>query len=74
MTLILDMASGTEYLGEELSSPKQRPAQTAQPATAKHSECAQLRLEMVQVGACEQRPAAVSPGLDLEALIQSLED
>ncbi len=73
MTLILDMASGTEYLGEELSSPKQRTAQTAQPATVKHSECAQLRLEMVQVSACEQRPA-VSPGLDLEALIQSIED
>ena len=74
MTLILDMASGTEYLGEELSSPKQRPAQTAQPVTRKPSECLQLQLEMVEVGACEQRPAAIPPGLDIAKLIHSIED
>ena len=71
MTFILDMASGTEYLGEELGCPTQR---SAQPATDTHCEYPQLQLEMVTASTCEQRSADLSPGLDIEALIQSLDD
>jgi|GEM_PF-3244174 len=75
MTTIYDMASGTEYLGEELSCPQTvvvRAPAAPQSRIADHYRVAELQL-------VEAAPAAATvplypAGLDMSRLIDKLED
>lgn len=74
MTTIYDMASGTEYLGEELSSPK--PFVVRKPAAPQIGDGYQveLRLEMPESAPAEVTAPTYPAGLNLKALIDTLED
>ena len=75
MTLILDMASGTEYQGEELEIQSSRHSRAAGPEnTQDMSHQLQLRLETV--AAAQQTPDAYEQlaGIDLDAMIRAIED
>ncbi len=73
MTLILDMATGEEYRGEELSCP--RAVITAPTMTGSlHEPAQQLQLAKVEVTPAQQRSSIDMTGIDIETLIQSIED
>ena len=74
MAFIMEMASGMEYLGEELSCPHPESRQAVHTADMDNNEQhAQLQLAMVEVTA-EPVQSIDLAGVDLAALIQAIED
>ena len=75
MTLILDMATGEEYQGLELSCPR---AVITAPTRADSSQQPalqlQLQLAMVEATPTQQRSSIDMAGIDIDTLIQSIED
>ena len=72
MTLILDMASGTEYQGEELSCPN-RPADKVTPAN--EYEHTQLQLAVVETSSQSEQtrqPESFFAGIDIESLLKDI--
>ena len=75
MTLILDMTTGEEYQGEEMSCPR---AAISAPARmdrlhepAQHLE---LQLATVEVTPSQRKHCFDMAGIDIEALIDSIKD
>lgn len=74
MTFIIDMASGTEYRGEEMHCESGATGITS-PCVLHHlAEKLDLRLETVEAGAPRGATTGLPAGLQIDALIQSLED
>ena len=73
MTLILDMATGEEYQGLELSCPR---AVITAPTRADSSQqpALQLQLATVEATPTQQRSSIDMAGIDIDTLIQSIED
>ena len=73
MTLILDMATGEEYQGLELSCPR---AVITTPARADRLQepALQLQLATVEATPTQQRSSIDMAGIDIDTLIQSIED
>ena len=75
MTFIIDMASGTEDLGDELGCISQTDLETPRHAPAMTQEpMPQLQLEMIDSTVTQETPADRLAGLDLDRLIRSIED
>ena len=74
MRFILEMASGTEYLGDDLSHECKAVAKKSQAEPAQDVQFPQLQLATVQATASAHKAASTLPALDIEALIQGLED
>ncbi len=76
MTYIYEMASGTEYLGEEFSCPKQAAAVTTPPAShpARNEHQVELRLALVETLPCRHTHSDFHPGLNLDSLLSTVED
>ena len=75
MTYIYEMASGTEYLGEEFSCPKQTADMTtpvSHPARGEY--CAELRLALVETRPSGSNPSGFPAGLNLNELFGTSED
>ena len=73
MTFIIDMASGTEYQGEEMRCKPRAAAATRQVTLAPHEQL-DLRLETVEASATARDSSRLPEGMQIDALIQSLED
>ena len=73
MTLILDMASGDEYQGEELSCPS-AVITTPTRAYSLRELAPQLQLATVEATPSQQKFAYDMAGMDIAKLIQSIED
>ncbi len=74
MAFILDMESGTEYLGEELSCPHPESRQAVHTAHIDDSvQHAQLQLAMVEATS-EPAQSIDLAGIDLATLIKAIED
>jgi hypothetical protein len=75
MTYIYEMASGTEYLGEEFSCPKQTAAM-ATPAShpARGEYQVELRLALVETQPSRCVPSGFHAGLNLNDLFSTIED
>ncbi|HHJ16306.1 MAG TPA: hypothetical protein ENJ80_06370 [Gammaproteobacteria bacterium] len=74
MAFIIEMASGMEYLGEELSCPCPESRQAVDTiAMDNNMQAAQLQLAMVETTA-EPAPHIDLAGIDLAALIKAVED
>ncbi|HHH44640.1 MAG TPA: hypothetical protein ENK49_10930 [Gammaproteobacteria bacterium] len=73
MTRILDMASGAEYRGEELSFPR---AEVSTPAghSADLERQSQLQLATLEIAPSRQPASIDMAGLDIEKLLQSIQD
>jgi len=75
MTLILDMTTGEEYQGEEMSCPR---AAISAPAGADRlhepAQHLELQLAIVEVALSQQKHSFDMAGMDIEALLQSIED
>ena len=75
MTLILDMASGEEYRGEELSCPR---AVITTPGRADSLQApaqqVQLQLATVEATPSQQKSSIDMAGMDIAKLIQAIED
>jgi len=75
MTLILDMASGEEYRGEELSCPR---AVITTPGRAdslqEPAQQVQLQLATVEATHPQQKSSIDMVGMDIAKLIQAIED
>lgn len=72
MTFILDMASGTEYQGEEeLSCPNHQAVKVTQA-----TDCAypQLQLAVVEATPHVKQPDSILAGLDIDTLIKDIEN
>ena len=71
MTFILDMASGTEYQGEELNCPNHQAVKVTQA-----TDCAypQLQLAVVETSQHVKQPDSIVAGLDIGALIKTIEN
>ena len=74
MTFILDMSSGKEYLGEELSCPFQSDGKILQPDAARNAGYPALKLAKVESSDSEKRPALILPGVAIDSLLESIED
>jgi len=75
MTLILDMATGEEYPGEEMSCPRaaiSTPARTDR--SQEPSQHAELQLAMVEVTPIQQKRSFDMAGVDIESLLASIDD
>jgi hypothetical protein len=73
MTLILDMATGEEYQGLELSCP--RAVITAPTgADSLQQPALQLQLAPVEATPTQQKFSIDMAGIDIDTLIQSIED
>ena len=70
MTFILDMASGMEYQGDELSCPNNDAVEVT-PDTAR--EYPQLQLAVMEATPYEQHGDSIFAGLDIETLIKNIE-
>ena len=74
MGFILDMASGTEYLGEELSCPHPESQQAVHTAHLDYSmQHAQLQLATFEATS-EPAQSIDLAGIDLAALIKAIDD
>jgi hypothetical protein len=73
MTFILDMASGTEYQGDQLSCAPDRSTHSTGPSSTRDHHEVQLRLE-ISGADCSQHPAPSLAGLDIAAMIRAIED
>ena len=75
MTLILNMASGEEYRGEELSCPR---AVITTPGRAGNlqdpTQQVQLQLATVEATPYQQKSSIDMTGIDIAKLIQAIED
>jgi len=75
MTLILDMTTGEEYQGEEMSCPR---ATISAPAEVDRlqepAQHLQLQLATIEVAPSQQKRCFDMAGVDIEALIQSIKD
>ena len=69
MTFIIDMASGKEYLGEELSCPNDSKAKVT---PAMEYEYPQLQLAVAETPRQDKPAASILTGLDIEALIKDI--
>ncbi|MEN8763079.1 MAG: hypothetical protein ABF290_11655 [Thiogranum sp.] len=74
MAFMLDMASGTEYPGEELDCPNQRTEKTQLPDAARDDDCPQLQLATIEATASVTQPASALPGLAIDSLLKSIEE
>jgi len=74
MTFIIDMSSGKEYPGEELSCPNQGTEKTRQPDADSDDGYPTLQLATVEATASEKQPASPLPGLGIDSLLKSIED
>jgi hypothetical protein len=73
MTYILDMAGGTEYQGEELSS--SYPPETRKHVTAPGHPEHQVELRLAEVELKHSPDCSINPAsVDLRALISAIED
>ena len=75
MTYIYEMASGTEYLGEEFSCPKQPAAMTtpvSHPARGEHQ--VELRLALVETLTSRRAHSGYHPSLNLDDIFSAIED
>jgi hypothetical protein len=73
MTLILDMATGEEYPGEELSCPS-AVITTPTRVNSLQEPALQLRLAEVEATPTQPKSSIDMAGMDIETLIQSIED
>ena len=73
MTFILDMSSGKEYPGEELSCPNRATEKIRQPEVARETGDPALQLVTIEATDSEKQPAGVFPGSALDALLKSIE-
>jgi hypothetical protein len=75
MTYIYEMASGTEYLGEELSCPKRAAAMTTPVLhPARDESRVELRLALVDALPSRSALSDFPVGLDLDDLFNAIED
>ena len=74
ITFILDMASGTEHLGGELSCGSKTVEKAPSHAPAIDERLPQLQLAMVEATEPYETRSAALAGLDLKTLIRSIED
>jgi hypothetical protein len=75
MAYIFEMASGAEYLGDELRVPRQSPASRTPPSpTHRQDHQVQLRLASIDMAAPQERAADFSAEMDLGTLIGHLTD
>ena len=75
MTYIFDMASGTEYQGEDTLRPQPTTAPgSAAPTGRDDTHCqVELRLAQVETESFAKRESIVPAGMDLRALIDALD-
>jgi len=75
MTFILDMASGEEYQGKELSCPgTTNPAPTRTDRSQELAQHVELQLAIVEVTPSQQRISFDMGGIDIKTLLESIED
>lgn len=75
MTYIYEMASGTEYLGDELSCPKyaaDMATPMSNPASAQYQ--VELRLVPVETFTSRSAPSGFPAGLNLNELLDTIND
>lgn len=74
MTIIYDMASGTQSPGDELSFSKPNAVRTpAAPVSGDYHQV-ELRLELVEPTPCTTAVCIYPVGLDMESMLDNLED
>ncbi|MGB5298545.1 MAG: hypothetical protein WBN08_12275 [Thiogranum sp.] len=74
MAFMLDMASGTEYPGEELNCPNQRAEKTQLPDAARDDDYPPLQLATIEATTSVKQPASVLPGFAIDSLLESIDE
>ncbi|MFQ5643897.1 MAG: hypothetical protein ACE5FQ_09375 [Thiogranum sp.] len=75
MTLIMDMASGEEYRGDELGFPRAVPTVPGPEGNAPEAvQHVQLQLATVEVAPSRQQTSIDMAGVDIATLIQTVDD
>jgi hypothetical protein len=74
MAFMLDMASGTEYPGEELNCPHQRTEKTQLPDAARDDDYPPLQLATIEATTSVKQPASVLPGFAIDSLLESIDE
>ena len=69
MTFIIDMASGTEYQGDELTCPKHPSRDTT---TDRNGPCPQLQLAVVEMTAPAERTDSIIAAIDIDAFFKDI--
>jgi len=70
MTFILDMSSGKEYPGEELSSPNQRAEKTLRPDVSSDDDYPALQLATIEATTSVKQPASTLPDCAIDSLLK----
>lgn len=70
MTFILDMSSGKEYPGEELSSPNQQVDETVLPDISSDDDFPALQLVTIEATTSVKQPASALPDCAIDSLLK----